>query len=172
MGLADMIDRRLLPEKMRGLYQDYRIHLIDMRRISEEALLDMNSDLKYVLGLMKCADSQDKYREYIREHQEFFRKVSRSAMDVLRVLLNVGKMKRLLEYTKPEDAQEEETDMCKALEMIENEARMQGVKQAIRALVETCAELGVSKEMTVERVVAKTTLSRKDATKCVNQYWC
>lgn len=130
LGLEDMSDMRTLPKKIRSLFQDYGIHVVDMRGIPDEAL--------------EC--------------------------------MNIGRMNQLLEYAKTDETEEEETDMCKALEMMEKEAEArgikQGIKQLVQALVETCAELGLSKEKTVDKVVGKLALSEKDATEYVNQYWC
>lgn len=132
IGIGDMSNMGALPKNMHGLYEDYKIRLIDMRRIPDEALEHMSSDLKYVLGIIKCADSREKYEQYIREHQEYFHRIPKSAVDVLHVCMNIGRMKQLLEYTRAEDSEEEEADMCKALEMIEQDAVNRGIKQGVR----------------------------------------
>lgn len=68
-----------LPAKLQQLTGDYTVNIIQMRRISEEALQKMDSDLKYVLGIMKRTGSPQKYRTYIRENKEFFSRIPRSA---------------------------------------------------------------------------------------------
>lgn len=184
LGISDMSNMRALPKNMRSLHEDYRVRLIDMRRIPDDALERMDSDLKYVLGIIKRADSRKEYEQYISENREYFRRIPKSAVDVLHVCMNIGRMKKLLEYTKAENPEEEErADMCKALEMIEKDAMKrgvkqgvkqgvrQGVRQVIKALVKTCEEFGMSKEKTVDKVSAECSLSRKTAAEYVNQYW-
>lgn len=48
-----------LPKKMQLLAGDYRVHLVQMRLIADEDLRKMDSDLKYVLGIMKCIPEKD-----------------------------------------------------------------------------------------------------------------
>lgn len=47
----------------------------------------------------------------------------------------------------------------------------QGVEQGIKALIETCQELGCSKETTLSMVADKFSLSKESAEQCVIKYW-
>ncbi len=90
--------------------------------------------LKYVLGIMKCSESSEKYTEYIKEHEEFFRKIPKSAADVINICMNMSKVNNLLEYVRTEDG-EECADMCKAVdEMIKN-SEANGKKQGREVLL-------------------------------------
>lgn len=110
--------------KLKRMFQDYKINLINMRFIPEYELERMESDLKYVLGLMKCAGSRKKYEQYIMAHSEYFSRLPRSAADVLDVCVNIHDVRKYLVYQEGES--EEEADMCKALEDIKKDAMKQG----------------------------------------------
>ena len=184
VSLREMMKMAGLSSGVQKMFQDYKVHIINMRRIPEKALQAMDSDLKYVIGLMKCAGSKDKYERFIQENREYFGRIPKSAVDVIDVCTNVKNVRKYLTFTHPSGAEEEEADMCKALDDIMKDAEKKGVRkgvrqgvkqgvgQVIRALVETCEELGLSKEMTVDKVTKKTSLSKRQAMEFVNQYWC
>jgi len=130
LGVRDMSNVSVLPGGMRRLAEDYRIHLVSMREIPEDALQKMKSDLKYVLGLMKCGNSRKSYEEFIFQNQDYFSHIPKSAVDVLHVCINIKELTRKLEYHITEEG-EEETDMCRALEQIIEESREQGIEQGI-----------------------------------------
>ena len=88
LSLFEMTDDiSALPLKMQQLAGDYRVHIIHMRQIPEEALQKMDSDLKYVLGIMKHTRSLKKYEMYIRENREYFLRIPKSAVDVIDVCI-------------------------------------------------------------------------------------
>jgi len=118
-----------LPQKLRSLSGDYRVQLIPMRFIAEEDLEKMDSDLKYVLGIMKCTRSEKKYEAYIRKNREYFSHIPRSAADVIDVCTNIRDIMSCLEFTLNEESGEEEADMCKALNDIKREAENKGIRQ-------------------------------------------
>lgn len=117
-----------LPRKLRRLVGNYRTVMIPMRSIGEEDLGRMDSDLKYVLGILKCTDSRKRYDRYILENREYFSKIPRSAVDVIDVFTNIGDIRNRLQYAQNQDSGEEETDMCKALEDIKKHEMEKGVK--------------------------------------------
>ena len=130
MSLGEMTTLRTLPLKLCQLFGDYRVHLVSMRSIPEEALGKMDSDLKYVLGLMKCTGSRKKYEAFILENREYFSRIPKSAVDVIDVCTNIGNIRKYLQFEKNETG-EEEADMCRALNEIEKHAEKRGRKQGI-----------------------------------------
>lgn len=73
--LRDMMDTRqkaALPKKLWNLAGNYKVNLIHMRMILETELEKMDSDLKYVLGIMKHSKDKRQFAEYIRRNREFF----------------------------------------------------------------------------------------------------
>ncbi len=131
LSISDMVDMDALPEKLRQLLGDYKVHLIHMRSIPEAELQKMDSDLKYVLGLMKCTRSKKKYEEYIQKNREYFSRIPRSAVDVIDVCTNIKDIREHLQFREAHDTQskEEEADMCQALDAIIKDAEKKGKKQ-------------------------------------------
>ena len=129
LTLGHMMKRKGLPDKLWELFDDYKVHIIPMRQIPEEDLQKMDSDLRYVLGIMKCAGSRKRYMEYIEENKGFFSRVPRSALDVIDACGGIGDIGKYLEFTLDQMTGEEEADMCKAVRDIERYAEQRGKKK-------------------------------------------
>lgn len=128
--LKDMsADISALPEKLQDLAGDYRVHLISMRNIPEKDLQKMDSDLKYVLGILNRTASAKQYRKYIQDNRAYFSRIPRSAVHVIDSCTNIKKFRDCLQYQWNQDSGEEEADMCKALDDIEKYAMKKGRKQ-------------------------------------------
>lgn len=131
--LKDMMgDFSFLPEKLRNLVGNYEVHLISMRSIPEEKLQEMDSDLKYVLGIMKCTRSRKRYEKYILENKEFFCRISKSAVDVIDTCTNIKDIRKTLVFVLNPATGEEEGDMCKALDDIIRHAEKKGAKKGAK----------------------------------------
>ncbi len=124
-----MTDMGTLPEKMMGLVGDYRVNLIPMRAIPESELQKMDSDLKYVLGIMRCTRSRKRYEKYIRENRDFFTRIPKSAVDVIDACTNIKDIRESLQFTLNEESGEEEGDLCKALDDIKRHAEKKGERK-------------------------------------------
>lgn len=131
LSIKEMMNEDFLPQEMRKLFRDYKVYLIHMRSIPEEALNQMDSDLKYVLGLLKRAGNKKRYEKYIIENEEFFSRVTKSAMDVLKIYMNIPDIMQRVTYIKNTEG-EECADMCKALEGIKEDAEKKGRREGKR----------------------------------------
>jgi hypothetical protein len=132
LRLRDMLDISALPESLQNLVGDYPVHLIHMRSIPDEDLEKMDSDLKYVLGMLKCSSSKRKYQAFIEKNKDYFRRIPRSAVDVLDVFMNIKGVMQYLQYIENEENDEndeEVADMCKALDDIVKDSEKRGEKR-------------------------------------------
>lgn len=146
LSLGEMMgDLTKLPMKLRKLAGDYKVHVIHMRRIPEKELQKMDSDLKYVLGLMKRSGSPGKYKAYIRQNSHFFSRIPKSAFDVIDVCTNVGRMREYLMFEVKQEGQEVKADMCKALDEIQKSAERKGMKRGRKQGMEQGIEQGINK---------------------------
>ena len=147
LSLGEMTKIRSLPLKLCELFGNYRIHLIHMRSIPEEELQKMDSDLKYVLGLMKRTSSRKKYEGLIMENQEYFSRIPKSAVDVIDVCTSIKNIRKHLQFERNGEG-EEEADMCKALNEIERHAEKQGIKKGIKQGISQGITQGISQGIT------------------------
>lgn len=155
-----------LKECSREYLQDYRICVIEADYVDAKAY---RTDLKEFFQALQCRNDREKLRELMRS--DGFRNMERETEMAIAVNLNLKSVIRKIE--------EEEKSMCRAFEelMMEQEeigiekGRSEGIKEIIKALIETCRELGVSKEDTESRIVLKLELSRESAESYVDQYW-
>lgn len=175
LSLKDMMrDMTGLPLKLQRLAGDYRVHLISMRFIPEKDLYKMDSDLKYVLGIMKHTASRKRYEKYISENREYFSRIPRSAVDVIDACTNIKDIRNCLRYTLNEESGEEETDMCKALDDIKKDATKQGVKQGLKQGIKQGIKQGVEQGvrqgtcMTLFSLVSDGLLKLEEAAKRAN----
>jgi len=142
LSLREMTDGlSALPLKLQQLAGDYKVHIIHMRQIPEEALREMDSDLKYVLGIMRYTKSSKRYEAYIRENREYFSRIPKSALDVIDVCTNIKDIRKHLEFVTNEENSEEEADMCYALEQLQRNAEKKGIRQGVKQGVQQMNEL-------------------------------
>ena len=161
--LKEMLELPRELEDYQGEYlQDYRICVIEADYVDAEAY---RTDLKEFFQAMQCRNDRKKLRKLMKS--ESFQHMERETEMAIAVNLNLKPIMRKIE--------EEEKSMCRAFEelMMEQEeiGIEKGIKESIKALIETCKELGVSKKDTVSRIILKLSLSQKDANNYVNQYW-
>ncbi len=134
--LRDMMNLNFLPDKLVQLVGDYKVHLISMRSIKEEDLEKMNSDLKYVLGILRHSDSRKEYVNYVFRNRDFFRRIPRSALDVIDVCTKIKNLRKYISYADNPEKGEEVADMCQALIDIEKHALDRGIKQGRKQGIE------------------------------------
>jgi hypothetical protein len=142
--LRDMMeDLSPLPQKLQDLAGDYKVHLICMRFIPNEKLAEMDSDLKYVLGIMKHTGSRKRYENYILENSDFFKRVPKSAVDVIDACTNIKDIRKSLEFVLNPAIGKKEADVCKALKDIKKHAKRQGIKLGLAQGMEQGLEQGI-----------------------------
>lgn len=160
LSLGEMTGIRDIPLKLCSLFGDYRVHLIPMRSIPDAELQKMDSDLKYVLGIMKCTGSRKKYEAFIQENQEYFRRVPKSAVDVIDVCTNIKDVRKYFQFTVNENG-EEVADMCKAWEDSRKVAEKQGMQQGETRLADLMGRLLEEGRTEEARLAARDKAARK-----------
>ncbi len=72
---------------------------------------------------------------------------------------------------KIEEEGEERYDMCKAFEDMRLEGFEEGMEKGIRALIQTCKELGASRETIMEKCMEKFELTGEKAEAYVKEFY-
>lgn len=62
-------------------------------------------------------------------------------------------------------------NMCEALQEMREDARLEGERKGTIALIETCQELGQSREETLEKVKTKFEVTDTMAEEYMKKYW-
>ena len=101
--------------------QDYRIHLIDPSKLTEEELEKFSTSLREVLGYIKYSGDK-KQLHSITENNPRMR-LDADAARVIRTVTNTPVEIR---------EEEEEVDMCKAIEEMMEDSRQEGMLEGIQ----------------------------------------
>ena len=101
--------------------QDYRIHLVDPFRLTEEELKKFETSLREVLGYIKYSGNRKQLDSFTKNNPRMT--IDADAARVIRTVTNT-----------PVEIEEkdEEVDMCKAIEEMIEESRQNGIKEGIQ----------------------------------------
>ena len=149
---------------------NYRINLVDAGNIGSPERF--HSDLQQIFGVLKYRSEKEKLQSYMKENRAYFENVDVDTYQAMREFLH---SERQLKSVVKAKGKEERINMCKALEDIYNDGvergREEGREEGIEVLIETCRDLGVSREDTVSQLMTRFVLEQDAALKCVEQYW-
>ena len=101
--------------------QDYRIHLIDPSKLTEEELEKFSTSLREVLGYIKYSGDK-KQLHSITENNPRMRLDADAARVIRRVTNTPVEIRE----------EEEEVDMCKAIEEMMEDSRQEGIQKGIQ----------------------------------------
>lgn len=158
-------------DEMEAFFADYPLRLFCVNEESD--FTAFNTELKEVFQSLIYRRDKIGLRRLV-ENEKAYRHLSRDTVEAISVLLNVP---RLWEDREKyiSKGEEEEYDMCQALrEMLDDERKEgieQGIEQGAGALIQTCEELGCSREETMDRVRAKFSLEDKMMELYMVKYW-
>ena len=136
--------------------ENYRIHLIDPAKLTEEELNKFSTSLKEVMGYIKYSKDKEKLMEFLRTDTR--KTIEMNAARVIKTITN----------TPIEVSEEmEEIEMCKAIEdlILEGEA-----KGEAKGLIEICLEMNFSKEDILRKLQDKLNISMQQASEYFEIY--
>lgn len=167
-------DQKLMDE-FKALVPEYPLHFLDLN--NPDILALFQTELKTLFSLYACRNDKKAFRHYLETHEEC-RHMDEETIFILSVLIG---SKNLELYTAK--TAKEVLNMSNAVDELIEDGRQegialgvtqgisQGLSRGILALIETCKELGISKEDTMTRVSQKFSCSDDESRKYMAMYW-
>ena len=165
-GPRDLFSLLKVPENKKELLKKYMnnycIHVIDARHMSDEEINRYSGDLKAFFIMLKEKYDEEMLRGVIAKHKETWYALS-----------TIKKDKRYKDYvdTISEKELAGGVDMCETLDFIEKRGIEQGIEQGIKGLVEAVKEFTNSKEATINSLMKSYQLTEEVAKEKVELYW-
>ena len=141
--------------------ENYRIHLIDPAKLTEEQLNKFSTSMREVIGYIKYSKNKDKLLEFLRT--DTHRSIEMNAVRVIKTITNTP-----IEVSE----EEEEIEMCKAIEdlIAESEARGRAegevrgraegeTRGEAKGMIEICLDMSFSKEDILKKLQEKLNIS-------------
>ena len=118
-GIIDFTD---IPEKLKGMVNNYHIHLLDVRKLENTDVF--RTDLKQVFDFIRCSQNKKKLRELI-EGDNAYKEMDEDAYNMIAAYANVSEM----DYVKKGNRKKGKVNMCEALEEMIEDGRKEGIKR-------------------------------------------
>ena len=140
--LYDMFGLDKLPAKektaVESFIPNYKINLIDAGNIDD--ITRFHTDLQQVFGMLKYRGEKEKLQRYMQENREYFGPVDVETYQALGAFLHSGKkLKEIVEH-----GEEEQIDMCKALDDIYADGEKAGRSQEKLIIITRMIKEGMS----------------------------
>ena len=125
-SLKELMDLDGWPGEVRGMVEDQRLHLIDVRRYPHPEVF--RTDLCCVFGFLKNSGQKDALKKFVDCHQEAFSHLREDAYDFITVMAGDRELLQLKEKSKIGKG---EYDMCQAIREMIQEGYQEGHQQGI-----------------------------------------
>ena len=144
-GMFRKSEDKALLKVMEKYIPDYSINLIDAS--DPEKLCAFHTDLQLILGMLQYRNKMEELVGYVNQHREYFSKLDLDTYHAVQAFLN---SETRLGQVMKDESEEDEIDMCKALQDLYEEGIGQGIErgieQGIRELIVRKYRKGVSIE--------------------------
>lgn len=172
--IHSLIDWSDMPEEFKEAVPNYSIHLLDLSQYENPD--DFKSDLKTVCLFLQNANDDEKLEKMLEEHKEEFENMAEDTYDLIGTFGDMEQIEKLKDECKNE---KKGYNMCKGMQdwLDRREAlgletgRSEGIELGIKVLIETCQEMGSSREETQNRVENKFLLGVDGAETYLEKYW-
>ena len=99
----------------RKYIQDYRIRVLDIRRMPDEQIEDMSSDLKLLFGMLKNSEDKETLQGYIHQHEQEMDVIKEDLAEAFAVLSGTAGLRKYLKKNKG-DKEGGTIRMCKEIQ--------------------------------------------------------
>lgn len=158
-----------IPEELEEIVQDYEVKVYDIAYLEDEVINKFTSTFKHVAHFFK---NKRKNKDYQPLDEKIDERHLVAYLDLLSVFTNAENYKAIEVELLERQKKGEVITMCTVVDRFMEEGRIMGREEGrIEGMVETCQELGLSKEATIERIWNKFSLTEEEATEYVEKSW-
>ena len=129
--------------------ENYRIHLIDPAKLTEEELNKFSTSMREVMGYIKYSKNKEKLLDFLRT--DIHKSIEMNAARVIKTITNTP-----IEVSE----EKEEIEVCKAIEDLIAESETRG---EAKGMIEVCLEMDIFKEDILKKLQDKLNISLQQA---------
>ena len=180
-----IIDFKDIPETLKNMVSDYKIQVIDIRRLQDTSIF--KTDVRHVFDFLRCCNDSNALVQLI-SNEEYYQHVNEDAYEVIskyantKGIINLEKFKNqnggidmckgLRDLITDSKAEGHEAGLIEGHELGLNEGRELGLNEGrAEALVHTYQKLNQPKDDAITALVDDYAIPKEDALKLVEKYW-
>lgn len=118
-SLHDILDFTDIPEPLKEMTADYRINVIDVRRMENTSVFQ--TDVRQVFDFIRCSEDKRKLAELVN-NDSYFQNMDEDAFDVVSRYTNSRELIKIKEYKRKDG----KYNMCKAIQDMIEDSREEG----------------------------------------------
>lgn len=123
--IQENADSRL--STLREYVQDYGINVIDVRRLTDEQIEGIESEVKLLFGYVKHDENPEKLEEFIQKNREEFQRLSKETYEMIAVMTETGKLLEIMKNVEATGGY----NMCKAIDEMVKAGERRGMEQGM-----------------------------------------
>ena len=120
--LHEMLDFTGMPEEIRKMAPDYKMNIIDVRRMEDTGMF--RTDVRHVLDFIRLSEDREALKRLV-ESEPYYKEMEEDAFDVAVCYANAGELIRAKEYNRKDGG----IDMCTAIKEMIEEGRKEGKEE-------------------------------------------
>ncbi len=162
-SILQLFDRRELSPKLWQYIDDLKLHVWEMRSLPVEVRQRFTSDMRIVVDYLAEGDCYCSDRPVV--HKE-------ALVKMIRVLSGDDDVEDTAEVLRGMNIREEdEITVCELFDQYTRKGLSEGLNQGIEAAIAICRELGLSFEVTAEKIKEKFRMGDAEVQKSMKRYW-
>ena len=122
--LYSLINFDEVPEMLKDLFNNYRLHVLEVRRFKD--IDQFNTDLREVFGFIGFSADKTAVRNYVAENRDSFEQLSEDAYDVIAVMAHCEAIRGMIEDGRLEGRREGE---LKAKQIVARNMYLRGMSE-------------------------------------------
>ena len=184
-SLHEIIDFKDIPDTLRKMAADYKIHVIDIRRLQDTSIF--KTDVRYVFDFLRCCEDKDALLSLVSS-EDYYQNVDNDAYEVIAKYANTKGIVNLETYKNPKGG----IDMCKGLRDLITDSKAEGHKAGLteghavgltegravgliegraEALVHIYQKFNQPKEDAINALIDEYNVAKDEAIELVEKYW-
>ncbi len=166
-GARCLYDLLEIEDELKNYVTNYRMNLYDCHE--HDTFGEYKTGLRQVFEAVRYAEDKKKLKQVMEENREAYSRIDRDTRNMLEVVANI----KIPERCRVMEEGKERYDMCKAFEDMRQEGYEEGiergVEKGIRILIQAYQELGMSREVIMEKCAEKYGITEENAREYVEE---
>ena len=134
--MHEMLDFTDIPEELRDMVADYKINLIEIRKLEDTSVF--KTDVRQVFDFIRCSSDKNALKELV-EKDDYYKSMEEDAFDVVVQYTNATELIETKEYYEEGGS----VNMCRALTELIADGRADGADEKTRSVVANMLKRGM-----------------------------